>query len=71
MEYSPLESEMRRESAVIEREARADMQADLDRMRSKVAKYEQALSTLRQDVKLLEAVIASYEAMERQANIEE
>ena len=71
MESNPLETEMRRESAVIERAARADMQSDLDRLRAKVAKYEQTLAALRQDVNLLESVISEYERIERQASTDE
>jgi prefoldin subunit 5 len=71
MESNPLETEMRRESAVIERAARADMHSDLDRLRAKVAKYEQTLAALRQDVNLLESVISEYERIERQASTDE
>jgi flagellar motility protein MotE (MotC chaperone) len=71
VEYNPMESELRRESAVIERAARADMQADMDRMRAQLAKAEQTVAGLRQDVKMLEATIAEYERLERQANTDE
>ena len=71
MEGNPLEAETRRESAVIERAARADMQADLDRMRAQLAKSEANVTALRQDVKMLESVIAEYERLERQAQTDE
>ena len=71
MEGNALESEMRRESAVIERAARADMQADLDRMRAQLARSEANVAALRQDVKMLESVIAEYERLERQAQTDE
>lgn len=71
MEYNPLETEMRRESAVIERAARADMQADMDRMRVQLVRAEQTVAALRQDVKMLEATIAEYERLERQAATDE
>lgn len=71
MEYNPMESELRRESAVIERAARADMQADIDRMRVQLVKAEANVAALRQDVKMLEATIAEFERIERQANIDE
>jgi predicted nucleic acid-binding Zn-ribbon protein len=71
MEYSPMESESRRESAVIERAARADMQADMDRMRAQLVKAEATVAALRQDVRLLEATIAEYERLERQASTDE
>jgi len=71
VEYNPLEAETRRESAVIERAARADMQSDLDRMRAHLAKSEQHVAALRQDVKMLEAVISEYERIERQASTDE
>lgn len=62
---------MRRESAVIERAARADMQADLDRMRIELARSQQRVAALQEDVRMLERVIAEYERLDRQASTDE
>ena len=66
-----MERELNRESAVIERAARADMQADLDRLRVQLVKSEQTVTGLKQDLKMLESVIAEYERIERQAATDE
>jgi len=71
MEGTPMERELNRESAVIERAARADMQADLDRLRVQLVKSEQTVTGLKQDLKMLESVIAEYERIERQAATDE
>ena len=68
MESNPLETELRREAAVVSRQGRADMRDDLERAVAKAAKYEATLNALRQDIKMLETIIDEYD---RLASIEE
>jgi predicted nucleic acid-binding Zn-ribbon protein len=57
VEYNPLESETRRESAVIERAARADLQAELDRAQAELVRTRKKVEDLRWQVSQLESII--------------
>ena len=61
METNPLETELRREAAVISRQARADMRDELERAQAKMLRYEATVSVLRDEIKLLEGIIEEYD----------
>ena len=69
MEYHPLESETRRESAVIERAARADLQNDLDRAQAELSRTRQKVEDLKWQVSQLETIIRQHDLTEHLADL--